>query len=70
MASERFVKISDDFVQQFTEQNENENTKKKTQYDLGIFTQFLESEEERREIETIPPSEMQDYCINYIKYIN
>ena len=35
MAAARFVVVSDDDVNAFSEQQENENTKKKTLYDLA-----------------------------------
>ena len=59
MAAARFVVVSDDDVNAFSEQQENENTKKKTLYDLKIFREFLETCDEKREIENIPPVELQ-----------
>ena len=55
MAAARFV----DDVNAFSEQQENENTKKKTLYDLKIFREFLETCDEKREIENITPAELQ-----------
>ena len=43
MAAARFVVVSNDDVNAFYEQQENENTKKKTLYDLKIFREFLET---------------------------
>ena len=40
MAAARFVVVSDDDVNAFSEQQENENTKKKTLYDLKISENF------------------------------
>ena len=59
MAAARFVEVSDDDVNAFSEQQENENTKKKTLYDLKIFREFLETCDEKREIENITPVELQ-----------
>ena len=59
MAAAIFVVVSDDDVNAFTEQQENENTKKKTLYDLKIFREFLETCDEKREIENITPVELQ-----------
>ena len=53
MAAARFVVVSDDDVNAFSEQQENENTKKKTLYHLKIFREFLETCDEKREIENI-----------------
>ena len=51
--------ISDDDVNAFSKQQENENTKKKMLYDLKIFREFLETCDEEREIENITPAELQ-----------
>ena len=51
--------VSDDDVNAFSEQQENENTKKKTLYDLKIFREFLETCDEKREIENVTPVELQ-----------
>ena len=59
MAAARFVVVSDDDVNAFSEQQENDNTKKKTLYDLKIFREFLETCDEKREIENVTPVELQ-----------
>ena len=59
MAAARFVVVSDDDVNAFSEQQENENTKKKTLYDLKIFREFFETCDDKREIENITPVELQ-----------
>ena len=59
MAAARSVVVSDDDVNAFSEQQENDNTKKKTLYDLKIFREFLETCDEKREIENITPVELQ-----------
>ena len=58
MAAARFVVVSDDDVNAFSKQQKNENTKKKTLYDLKIFREFLETCNEKREIEKITPAEI------------
>ena len=58
MAAARFVVVSDDDVNAFSKQQKNENTKKKTLYDLKIFREFLETFNEKREIEKITPAEI------------
>ena len=40
MAS-RFASVSDKEVKEFTEKLENENTKKKTLYDIKVFKEFV-----------------------------
>ena len=48
MAS-RFASISDEEIKEFTEKLENENTKKKTLYDLKVFKEYLDACDEKRE---------------------
>ena len=59
MAS-RFASISDEEVKEFTEKLENENTNKKTLYDIKVFKEYLEACDEKREIEGITPVELQE----------
>ena len=59
MAS-RFASISDQEVKEFTEKLENENTKKKTLYDIKVFKEYLDACDEKREIEDITPVELQE----------
>ena len=56
----RFVVVSDNDGNAFSEQQENENTKKKMLhgYDLTIFREFLRTCDEKREIEDIMPMEL------------
>ena len=42
--------VGDEDVNTFSEQQEDENAKKKTLHDLKIFMEFLESCDEKREI--------------------
>ena len=66
MAAARFVVVSDDDVNAFSEQQENENTKKKTLYDLKIFREFLETCDEKREIENVTPVELQTIIKKFV----
>ena len=47
----RFASISDEElkVKEFTEKLENENTKKKTLYDIKVFKEYLDAGDEKRE---------------------
>ena len=58
MAAARFVVVSDDDVNAFSEQQQKENTKKMP-YDQKIFREFLETCDEKREIENITLVELQ-----------
>jgi len=61
VASRLFAEVSDADLVQFSEENENENTAKKTEYDLRIFRENLAAINEQRDIETLPFSELQNY---------
>ena len=56
----RFVLLNDEQVKEFSESFDNENTKKKTLYDLKVFKEFLDTCDEKREIEDIAPVELQE----------
>ena len=67
MAS-RFASISDEEVKEFTEKLENENTKKKTLYDIKVFKEYLDACDEKREIEDIiiAPVELQEIIKKFV----
>lgn len=58
-ASKRFVKFTEDEIASFTEDQEDANTKEKTVSDLKLFNEFLNNEEEERNMENIPAGELQ-----------
>ena len=63
----RFPDASEDDVDKLIAQQENENTKKKTMYDLNIVLKFLhEVRKEERELEKIPPKELNVYLSKFI----
>ena len=41
MAASRFVNVSDEDISQFLEENENNNTARKTSQDVALFKTFL-----------------------------
>ena len=65
MAS-RFASISDEEVKEFTEKLENENTKKKTLYDIKVFKEYLDACDEKREFEDITPVELQEIIKKFV----
>ena len=65
MAS-RFASIGDEEVKEFTEKFENENTKKKTLYDIKDFKEYLDACDEKREIEDTTPVELQEIIKKFI----
>jgi hypothetical protein len=59
--------VSEDDVDKLIAQQENENTKKKTVYDLNVVLKFLrEVRKEERELEKIPPEELNVYLSEFI----
>ena len=63
----RFIDVSEDDVDKLIAQQENENTKKKPMYDLNIVLKFLrEVRKEERELEKIPPEELNVYLSEFI----
>ena len=47
--------MADEYIHSFCEEEESENTKRKTFYDIRVFLEFLHSENEARNIHEIPP---------------
>ena len=66
MASKGFVKFTEEEIASFTEDQENAKTKKKTVSDLKLFHEFLNSEEEERNIENIPAAELQQLATKFV----
>ena len=63
----RFIDVSNGDVDELIAQQENENTKKKKMYDLNIVLKFLrEVWKEERELEKIPPKELNVYLSKFI----
>ena len=63
----RFFEVSKDDVNELIAQQENENTKKTTIYDLNTVVKFLcEVRNEERELEKIPPGELNVYLSKFI----
>ncbi len=67
-STSRFVNLSEDDISTFCDEQENKNTAKKTAYDIGIFKEFLAiyNSTEDREIQDIPPEELQPIIKNFI----
>lgn len=62
----RFVEVSEEDLAKFSKENENQNTMKKTEYDLRIFREYMASINEDREIETLMFSELQNILMKFI----
>ena len=53
-------------VKQFIEDQENENTKKKTQQNVALLKEFLKLKNESRLIDEIPPKKLNAYIGEFI----
>ena len=53
-------------VKQFIEDQENENTRKKTQQNVALLKEFLTLKNESRLVEEIPPKELNAYISEFI----
>ena len=63
----RFIDVSKDDVDKLIAQQENENTKRKTTYDLNIVLKCLrEVRKEDRELEEIPTQELNLFLSEFI----
>ena len=63
----RFAEVSESYVEKFIDGEENANTKRKTFYDLKLVKKFLvEERHEFREIEKIPPTELDGYLNQFV----
>ena len=50
----------------FIEDKKNKNTLSKTRGDVSLLTEFLNSKNESRRIEEIPPKELNEYICEFI----
>ena len=66
MASSRFASLEGS-IETFIEEQENQNTVKKTKRDVALFTEFLQTKgEARSEIAEIPPAELNELLSEFI----
>ena len=56
----RFVDTTKTTVHDFLQSEENKNTKYKTRQDVGLLYQYLNSIDEQRQIEQIPPNQLNE----------
>ena len=63
----RFLSVTDSDVDMLIEGEENTKTTRKTHYDLNMVNKFLvEEHSETREIEQIPPTELNNYLSQFV----
>jgi hypothetical protein len=64
--SRHFVDVSDADLARFSEENENKNTNRKTKSDLAIFSDYLASINQLRDITLLPYGELQNILMKFI----
>ena len=62
--SRRFVSLEKP-IDKFIEDQKNKNTLSKTRRDVSLLTEFLNSKNESRRIEEIPPKELNEYISEF-----
>ena len=65
-ASERFVSLTDEDVERFVEAEANKNTEKKMHNDVALMKSFLPNENETRQLQDIPPPELDAYLSRFL----
>ena len=64
LATSRFADIVS--VEEFIEEQENENTRKKTEQNIALLKEFLTLKAESRAVEEIPPDELNSFISEFI----
>jgi len=64
-ASGRFVSLTDEDVERFVEAEANKNTQRKMHSDLVLMKSFLPNENETRQLQDIPPPELEAYLSRF-----
>ena len=57
-------------MDKFIEDQKNKNTLSKTRRDVSLLTEFLNSKNESRRIEEIPPKELNEYISEFIELLD
>ena len=65
-ASERFVSLTDEDVERFVEAEANKNTQRKMRSDVVLMKSFLPNENETRQLQDIPPPELDAYLSRFL----
>ena len=64
--SERFVSLTDEDVERFVEAEANKNTQRKMHRDVVLMKSFLPNENETRQLQDIPPPELDAYLSRFL----
>ena len=63
--AERFVTFDITEVEEFIDNEENSNTRKKTN-NMALLSSFMAKEKENRQFEEIPPQELDNYLSRFL----
>ena len=64
--AERFVTLDIREVEKFIDNEENSNTRKKSKNDMALLSSFMAKEKENRQVEEIPPQELDNYLSRFL----
>lgn len=64
--AEIFVTLDIREVEKFIDNEENSNTRKKTKNDMALLSSFMAKEKENRQVEEIPPQELDNYLSRFL----
>ena len=53
-------------MEKFIDNEENSNTRKKTKNDMALLSSFMAKEKENRQVEEIPPQELDNYLSRFL----
>ena len=64
--AERFVTFDIREVEEFIDNEECSNTRKKTKSDMALLSSFMAKEKENRQVEEIPPQDLDNYLSRFL----
>ena len=64
--AERFVTFDIREEEKFIDNEQNNNTRKKTKNDMALLSSFMAKEKENRQVEEIPPQELDNYLSRFL----
>ena len=64
--AERFYTFEIREVEKFIDNEENSNTRKKAKNDMALLSSFMAKEKENRQVEEIPPQELDNYLGRFL----
>ena len=64
--AERFYTFEIREVEKFIDNEENSNTRKKAKNDMALLSSFMAKEKENRQVEEIPPQELDNYLSRFL----